>query len=84
MEKWHQKEGQKSRPADTHQVSAGLFVPLYAQLTRPATLHSEFHKAREYNRICIDRSLKARGDCQCLLKTMFTKRKSTGRYSNMG
>ena len=75
MEKWHHKEGQKSRSADTNQVSAGLFVRLSAQLTRPATLHSEFPKAREYNRICIDRPLKTRGDCQCLLKTMYTKRK---------
>ena len=72
---WHQKEGQKSRSADTNQVSAGLFVRLSAQLTRPATLHSEFPKAREYNRICIVRSLKVLGDCQCLLKTMYTKRK---------
>ena len=44
------------RPADTNQVSAGLFVQLFAQPTRPATLHSEFHKAREYNSICIVRS----------------------------
>jgi len=44
------------RPADTIQVSAGLFVPLYAQPTRLATLHSEFPKAREYNSICIVRS----------------------------
>ena len=72
------------RPADTIQVSAGLFVPLYAQPTRLATLHSEFPKAREYNSICIVRSQKARGDYQCLLKTMFTKRKSTGPCSTMG
>ena len=47
------KTGLKSRPADTHQVSAGLFVQLFAQPTRPATLHSEFHKAREYHVVFI-------------------------------
>ena len=73
-----------SRPADTNQVSAGLFVLRSFQPTRPATLHSEFPKAREYNSNCEIRSLNALGDYQCLLKTMFTKRKSTGPCSTMG
>ena len=63
---------------------AGLFVPLSAQPTRPATLHSELSKTREYNNVYTVRSQKVLGDYQCLLKTMFTKRKSTGRYSTMG
>ena len=61
-----------------------FFVPLYAQLTRPAILHSEFCEVREYNSICIVKSWKALGDYQCLLRITFTKRKSTGCYLIMG
>ena len=39
-----------------------LRVPLSAQPTCPATLHSEFPKAREYNSNCEIRSLNALGE----------------------
>ena len=57
----------RTRPADTNQVLAGFFVHLSAQPTRPATLHSEFPKAHEYNSNCVVRALKVRGDYQCLI-----------------
>ena len=75
---------ERKAPADTNQVSAGLFVPLSAQPTCPATLHSEFPKAREYNNKCEVKSLNALGDYQCLLRVTFTRRKSTGPFSTMG
>lgn len=74
----------QTRPVDTNQVSAGLFVPLSAQPTRPATLHSELSRAHEYNNVYTVKSQKVLGDYQCLLRITFTRRKSTGPFSTMG
>ena len=54
------------------QVSAGLFVPLFAHLTRAPTLNSEFPKTREYNIVYTVKSQKVLGDYQCLLRITFT------------
>lgn len=66
------------------QVSAGLFVPLFAHLTRAPTLNSEFPQTHEYNIVYTVKSQKVLGDYQCLLRITFTRRKSTGPFSTMG